>query len=72
MAACRRQVGQCNTMSSPIRYSVNAYTHILIILLFFVQFSWQQKDPLKDFPKDGKDKIEAPRTINLADDTRLK
>lgn len=43
------QVGQCTSFSRPRSFSLLAYSHVLCILLFLVQSSWQQKDPLNDF-----------------------
>ena len=49
MANHRRQIGQCAIISYPRPFSFFAYNYVLVILLFFVQFSRQQKDPIKDF-----------------------
>jgi hypothetical protein len=49
MAKHRQQIGQCASISRPRSFSLFAHTYVLIILLFFVQFSWQQKDPINDF-----------------------
>jgi hypothetical protein len=40
---------QCADFWCSRRLSSLASSHILIIILFLVQSSWQQKDPLQDF-----------------------
>lgn len=49
MANHGRQIGQCRSLPCPRSFSLFAYSHVLIVLLFFVQFSWQQEDPISDF-----------------------
>ena len=49
MANHRQHIGQCASISRLRSFSLFTHTYVLIILLFFVQFSWQQKDPINDF-----------------------
>jgi hypothetical protein len=49
MANCRQQTCSLSSTFSRNISPNQILTHLSIILLFFVQFSWQQKDPLNDF-----------------------
>jgi hypothetical protein len=49
MANCRQQTGSLSSTFSRNISPNQILTHLSVILLFFVQFSWQQKDPLNDF-----------------------